>query len=145
MYDIKDQKDDKVKTLLSNERVICIGASNVGNNLSVKYRASFKESKWIELTDRRSNRSFSKKYPLLNSSLFTKKNTLDEIQRQTLLGKFNTHEYYSTNTAYTTDHGNSGAEKLRKKILSFFSHYRSAEAKDKYEVLKSQVLEEELS
>ena len=96
-----------------------IGIDNVSNNLSLKFRASFDESKWIQIVDSRANRSFAKKYPLLNSSLFTKKKPDGELQGQTLLGKFNTHEYYCSNKAYIGDNEKTGAEKLQAELSAF--------------------------
>ena len=51
LYDKKDKKDNEIRTFLSNERVICIGAHNVEKKLSLKFRVSFKTSEWIELVD----------------------------------------------------------------------------------------------
>ena len=95
------------------------------------------------MTDNRSNRSLSKKYPLLNSYLFTKKDPEGELQGQTILGKFSTHEYHCTNKSYENDEKTSGARKLRNKMLGFFDHYRSNEAIGKYEVLACRALREE--
>ena len=69
--------------------------------------------------------------------LFTKSNPEGEIQGQTLLGKFNTHEYRSTNKSY------ANAKELYADIHKFFTHYRSSEALAKYEVLGSANFEDE--
>ena len=39
----------------------------------------------------------------------------------------------------------TGAEKLRDEIFSFFTHYRSIESKERYEVLMSPAFEKEFS
>ena len=69
---------------------------NAKKGITSNAKKSFEKSGWIEIVDARLNRSFEKKYPLLNSVLFTKSNPEGEIQGQTLLGKFYTHEYRST-------------------------------------------------
>ena len=126
-----------------NEKILRVGVRNVAQNITKTKQNSFKQSKWIEMTDKRENRSLSKKFPLLNSYLFTKMDPAGEPQGQTMLGKLSTHEYHCTNKEYKNDDQVSGGQKLRNKILGFFKHYRSCEAKNKYKVLASAGFEQE--
>ena len=64
-------------------------------------------------------------------------NPAGEIQGQTLLGKFTTHEYYSTNKVH------NDASELHRDIMQFFKHYRSLESQQKYSVLGSSEFENE--
>ena len=85
LYENKNAKNKSIEALRKNDRVVCIGLDNVEKYLRLKFRASFNESKWIQIVDSKANRSFAKKYPLLNASLFTKKNPVGEMQGQTIL------------------------------------------------------------
>ena len=139
LYDTKDETHAEIKTLRQNENLVCIGLENVEKNLSEKKKSSFVESKWIEIIDSRLNRSAGKKFPILNLPLFTKSTPGGETQGQTMLGKFSTHEFRCTDKSYeaVTGDGGSRAHRLRSEILGFFKHYRSNEARTKYEMLNS--------
>ena len=105
------------------------------NNLIFSIRAdmrkTFKKSKWIELIDSKFNRFYSKKWPNLNLYLFTKAYPDGEVQGQTMLGKFTTHEYHCTDIEYKDSPQKSSAQKLQDAIFGFFQHYRTDEAKKK--------------
>ena len=145
LYDTKDEQLREIKLLKRIETLVCVGAVKVAENLHVSKRATFKQSKWIELVDSRLNRRSAKKFPYMNSSLFTKTNPEGEVQGQTLLGKFNTHEYKCTNESYEDSTEKSGAQKLQDAILHFFKHYRSDKARKKYLFLQSSTFEDEFS
>ena len=101
--------------------------------------------KWIELIDSKFNRSYSKKFPILNFYLFTKADPDGEIQGQTMLGKFTTHEYHCTDIEYKDSPQKDSAQKLQDAILGFFEHYRTDEAKEKYSALDTRAFQEEFS
>ena len=145
LYDTKYELDEKVKILRSNNNLLCIGVEDVAKNISKKKRTSFKESKWIEITDSRSCRRVGKKFPVLNLPLFTKTNPDGETQGQTLLGKFSTHEFRCTDISYEDFEEATRASRLRDDILRFFKHYRSKEARKKYEILNCVDFESEFS
>ena len=128
LYDTKIM-NDQIKFLLRESGVFGIGVENAKAGIIGNTKKSFEKSGWIQIGDARLNRSFAKKFPLLNSVLFTKSNPEGEIQGQMLVGKFNTHEYRSTNESYTN------AKELYADIKKFFTHYRSSDALAKYEVL----------
>ena len=71
------------------------------------------------------------------SALLTKKNLEGEIQGQSMFGKWNTHEYKCTDTEHDS------AEDLHAALFGFFHHYRSDEAKERYEVLRSDGFQDE--
>ena len=129
--------NDQIKFLLRESGVFGIGVENAKEGIIGNAKKSFEKSGWIEIVDARLNRSYGKKFPLLNSVLFTKSNPEGEIQGQTLLGKFNTHEYRSTNKSHTN------AKELYVDIQKFFTHYRSSDAIAKYEVLGTSNFEDE--
>ena len=138
LYDTKNEMNTKIKTLRRNKNLVCIGVENVAENLSEKKKSSFRQSKWIEITDSRLYRGVGKKFPIL--PLFTKKNPEGETQGQTLLGKFSTHEFRCTDKSYehVSREGPEGvtrASRLRSEILGFFKHYRSKVTRSKYEIL----------
>ena len=109
LYDIKYTQSSEMQEVLSHINVISIGVQNVEFNLNENLRKSFEGSKWIEIVDTRFYRSVGKKFPLLNLSLFTKKNPDGEFQGQSMLGKFSTHEYRCTDESYETIIGVSRA------------------------------------
>ena len=80
------------------------------------------------MVDTRFYRSVGKKFPLLNLSLFTKKNPDGEFQGQSMLGKFSTHEYRCTDKSYEANIDSSSAQQLQNAIFRFFDHYRSISA-----------------
>ena len=135
LYDEKDSQLKVIKLPKRNENVICIGVQNAAENIHPNKRKSLRNAKWIELTDSKLNRFISKQFPILNIALFTRSNPDAEVQGQTMLGKFTTHEYYCTNISYQDTDESSGAQKLQTAIFNFFKHYRSDEAQKKYEVL----------
>ena len=67
LYDAKDENHKDILSLKRNENILSIGIPKATNNICKKKKHSFKKSRWMEMTDNRSNRSLSKKYPLLNS------------------------------------------------------------------------------
>ena len=93
LYDVKDKHIQQIKLLRNKKNVFCIEVENALEGICENKRATYKESKWIEIVYSRGNRLVAKKFHLLNSALFTKKNPESEIQGQTLFGKFATHEY----------------------------------------------------
>ena len=60
-----------------------------------------------------------------------------------MLGKFRTHEFRCTDKRYDGTQMKSGGQQLQEAILGFFEHYRTENAKEKYEFLKTKVFEEE--
>ena len=145
LYDTKDERHIEIITMRSDKNLECIGLQGVAENLSEKIKASFKESKWIEIIDSRFSRGGAKKFPILNLPLFTKRNPDGETQGQTLLGKFSTHEFRSTDKSYEAVGELTGAQGLRSEIFGFFKHYRSIEARTKYKMLNSPDFEAEFS
>ena len=137
LYDLKNKHCREIKQLRENRNVFSIGVENALDGVCQKKRATFAKSKWIGIVDSRGNRSMAKKFPLLNSALFTKQTPECEIQGQTLLGKFTTNEYHST------DKTHKDATELYKTIMRPFSNYRSVEAREKYPVSGSSELEKE--
>ena len=137
LYDVKHEQSSELKEVISHRNVASIGVQNVVNNLNENLRKSFEGSKWIEMVDTRFYRSVGKKFPLLNLSLFTKKNSDGEFQGQSMLGKFSTHEYRCTDKSYEANIDRSSAQQLQNAIFRFFDHYRSFSARKKYEVLDS--------
>ena len=116
-------KEKEIQMLLKNENVECIGVVNAVGHLNKKKRQSFKTSMWMEIKDAKSQRSIGKKFPLLNLALLTKKDPQGELQGQTVLGKFSTHEYRVTDQNYETDGVLTGPQKLQSSIMGFFQHY----------------------
>ena len=143
IYDTKDKGQSEIQTMLRNKNLICIGVENAGEGICKNKRDTFEKSKWIEIIDSRLNRGSAKKFPLLNSALFTKTNPDGEVQGQTILGKYTTHEYRCTDKSYKSDENKSAAQRLQEKIFGFFTHYRSDEAQEKYEMLKFTQFQEE--
>ena len=109
MYDSKDIGQSEIQAMLKNKSVLCIGVKNAREGICEDKRETFEKSRWIEIIDSRFNRGSAKKFPLLNSALFTKTNPDGEIQGQTILGKFITHEYRCTDISYKDDDNNSRA------------------------------------
>lgn len=120
LYDLKNKHCREIKQLRENRNVFSIGVENALEGVCQKKRATFAKSKWIGIVDSRGNRSMAKKFPLLNSALFTKQTPVPEceIQGQTLLEKFTTNEYHST------DKTHKDATELYKTIMRPFSNYR---------------------
>ena len=113
LYDVKHRQSSELQEVISHRNVLSIGVQNVANNLNENLRKSFEGSKWIEMVDTRFYRSVGKKFPLLNLSLFTKKNPDGEFQGQSMLGKFSTHEYRRTDESYEAIIGVSRAQQLQ--------------------------------
>ena len=143
LYDTKDEQYEEVQLLIKDEHFLCVGVDDAADHVCKKKRASFKRSKWIEITDSRSYRSIGTKFPILNLSLFTKTNPDGEVQGQTLLGKFATHEFWCTDKCYAEVGRKTSAQQLRNAIMGFFDHYRSAETREKYKALNCAGFENE--
>ena len=51
LYDKKDSQLRVIKSLKRNENVTCVGVQNAAENIHPNKRESFRNSRWIELTD----------------------------------------------------------------------------------------------
>ena len=119
------KKAQKIEIIIlkKNNNVLCVGVANVVTHLHKSKKQSFTTSMWMEIKDAKSQRSIGTKFPLLNLALLTKKDPQGELQGQTILGKFSTHEYRVTDKSYETDElstVSTGPQKLRSAIMGFF-------------------------
>ena len=142
IFDTKDVEKTEIQVLLKRKNVVCIGVVNVPENLCERKRKSFETSMWMEIKDARAI-STGKKYPLLNLPLLPRKDPGVETQAQTILGKFSTHEYRTTDRTFESNGLTTGSQKLRAAIMEFFSHYRSPSARHKYPILSTCEFEKE--